>query len=178
MIAYVTSIGESTTELCKWSLERQGFQVFVLNDPSSLWDKLDRIFKASIKGDVLRVDADVIVNRNIKELVKQTDLLWYQSLTYDWFKQDMTHGGVQFIREAAIPIINKHIDEAHRLERPESYLFRLQEFHNPRVCGTFKKICGLTGYKQTDKQRVYDTKLRRGQIDNYDFELAERIEAL
>lgn len=178
MIAYVTSIGESTTELCKWALERQGFQVFVLNEPTSLWDKLNKIFKATKKGDVLRVDADVIVNKNVKELVQQTDYLWYQALTYDWFKQDVTHGGVQFIREAAIPTILKHIDEAHRLERPESYLYRLEEFHNPRVCGTFEKVCGLNGYKQTDVKRVYDTKVRRGQIDNYDFELAERIETL
>jgi len=178
MKVYITSIGESTTGLCKWSLERQGFQVIVLNDPSSLWDKLNRIFSDTDEEDILRVDADVIVNKNIKELVQQNKLLWYQSLTYDWFKQDITHGGIQFIRKETISIIRKHINEAIRMDRPESYLFRLEEFHNPRVCGTFEKVCGLNGYKQFDKQRVKDVKERRGQMDNYDFELAERIEQL
>lgn len=177
-IAFVTSIGESTTDLCKWSLERQGFQVFVLSDPSSLWDKIRRIINSHVKGDILRVDADVIVNKNVVELFKQTKLWWYQALTYDWFKQDVAHGGIQFIREPAIPVIKKHIDEAQRLNRPESYLYRLKEFHEPRVCGTFEKICGLNGYRQTDKDRVKLTKAQRGQLDNYDFELAEKIETL
>lgn len=177
MIAYVTSIGETTTDLCVWSLERQGFAVRLIKDPTSLWDKLRRIF-AEADDDFVRVDADVVVNRNIKELVNQTDLVWYQSLCFGWFSQDVVHGGVQFVRKEAIPTVREHINEAQRLERPESYLFRLEAFHNPRVCGTFNKVCGLHGYGQRDIDRVKETKLRRGQWDNYDFELAERLSAL
>lgn len=177
MIAYVTSIGETTTELCIWALERQGFKVKLINDPTSLWDKLRRIF-ADAEGDFLRVDADVIVNRNVRQIVKQRELWWYQGLTYDWHKQDITHGGVQFVRKQAIPFVNEHIQEARRQERPESYLYRLSAFHNPRMCGTYEKVCGLNGYKQSDVQRVKDTKSRRGQMDDYDFELSEKVSAL
>lgn len=175
--AYITSIGEPTTDLCVWSLERQGFEVILLEDPSTLWDKLNRIYREA-DDDILRVDADTIVNRNVKEIVKQKDLLWYQGLTFNWHKQDSTHGGIQFIRKEAFPIIREHIDEAIRLNRPESYLFRLEEFHNPRVCGTFEKICGLNGYKQTDIDRVKDVKTSRGQYSQYDWELAAMLDSL
>lgn len=177
MIAYVTSIGESTTEACNWALNRQGFKVNLVSGESSLWEKLKFIFENETE-DFLRVDADTICNQNITELVQQTDLLWYQGLTFDWFKQDVTHGGVQFIRKEAIPIVRKHIDEARNEERPETYLTRLQEFYDPRTFGTFEKVCGMTGYKQTDKDRVKQTKLRRNTFGDYDWELAERLEAL
>lgn len=177
VVAYITSIGERTTELCKWSLERQGFEVVTLQDPSSLWDKLKRIYLMA-DDDFLRVDADVIVNRNVKELVKQDELFWYQSLCYGWFSQDIIHGGIQFVRKEALPTLRKHIDEPVRLDRPESYMFRLAEFHNPRVCGTFERICGIHGYKQDDIDRVKEVKWKRGQMSNYDFELAKRIEEL
>jgi hypothetical protein len=39
-------------------------------------------------------------------------------------------------------------------------------------------VCGIHGYKQDDIDRVIATKVRRGQLDNYDFELADRIEKL
>lgn len=176
-MAYVTSIGEPTTDLCVWSLERQGFKVKLLQDKTSLWDKLVRIYDEA-REDFIRVDADVIVNRNVKQLIKQRELWWYQTMTYDWHKQDTTHGGIQFIRKEAQPFIREHIQEAHRLERPESYLYRLEAFHKPRKCGTFDKICGLNGYGQTDVGRIFDTKQRRGQLDNYDFELASKVSAL
>lgn len=175
--AFVTSIGETTTDLCVWSLERLGFDVELVQSPTSLWDKLRYIFNKA-DDEFVRVDADVVVNKNVLELVKQDELWWYQGLTFDWFKQDTTHGGVQFVRKPAFDIVRRHIDEAHRLDRPESYLFRLQELHNPRRCGTFDRICGLHGYKQSDTSRVFDTKQRRGQSESYDWELAERIEEL
>jgi hypothetical protein len=177
MKAYVTSIGESTTDLCVWSLERQGFEVVLIKSASSLWSKLKEIYEIAT-DDFIRVDADVIVNRNVKELIKQDQLWWYQSYCFGWYSQDIVHGGIQFIRQKALNTLRSRIVEAERLERPESWMFRLEQFHNPRVCGTFEKICGIHGYKQTDDKRVYETKARRGQLDNYDFELAERLNEL
>jgi hypothetical protein len=174
---YITSIGEPTTELCVWSLERQGFEVELLINPRSLWSKLKTIFE-NVDDDFLRVDADVVVNKNILELVKQRDLLWYQSLTFDWYKQDITHGGIQFIRKEAIPLIKSHIQQAQREERPETYLSRIPELHNPRTFGTFEKICGLNGYHQNDYKRVMKVKANRRQSANYDFELAKRLDEL
>lgn len=177
MIAFVTSIGEPTTDISMWALKRQGFDVQLLQSSSSLWDKLKLISDIALGMDYVRVDADIIVNENIKDLIKETELWWYQTYTFDWWKQDITHGGVQFIRKEATPIIKKHIDEARYKERPESYLYRLEEFHNPRRCNTYETICGLNGYKQNDAERVKATKERRNQT-GYDWELVEELNKL
>lgn len=181
MRAVITSIGEPTTELCKWSLSRLGFRVYVVHsEKSTLYQKLVTLFdiEGILDEDFLRVDADVIVNKNVLELVKLDEAWWYQGQTFDWFKQDISHGGVQFIRKQCFPAIKKHLREAEHMERPETYLSRLEEFHNPRRFVTFEKVCGLHGYKQKDIERVKLTKYRRGQAENYDWELAEKIEAL
>ncbi len=177
MKAYVTSIGETTTDLCVWSLERLGFEVVLMQDRTMLWDKLRRIFKSETE-DFLRVDADVVVNKNVLELVKLKTYWWYQPFTFDWWQQDKTHGGIQFIRAEAIPIVREHIEEAHRLDRPESYLYRLQEFHEPRMCVTYDAICGLHGYKQADTERVMNQKMKRGYYDDFDWELAVKLNHL
>ena len=57
MKCYVTSIGEPTTDVCVWSLKRNGFDVELLQDNSSLQNKLKRIFEKA-DDDFLRVDAD------------------------------------------------------------------------------------------------------------------------
>lgn len=177
MKAIVTSIGEPTTELCVWSLTRLGFEVQLIMNERSLWAKLKQIFD-NADEDFVRVDADVVVNKNILELVKQTDLLWYQALTFDWYKQDLAHGGIQFIRRPAIKLVLPHIRTAENKPRPETYLSRIKELHDPRMFGTFESICGLHGYKQNDYKRVKKVKRDRDQYANYDFELAEKLDAI
>ena len=181
MRAYITSIGEPTTELCNWSLKRQGFETVLVEDhkqsPTSLFDKLEMIFD-EVEDDFIRVDADVVVNSNVQELINQSEVWWYQALCFGWYSQDVIHGGVQFIRKQALPAIKLHIQEAEQHERPESFLSRLPEFHNPRQFKTYEKICGLHGYKQNDYGRVIATKMRRGQYGNYDFELAMKLDEL
>jgi hypothetical protein len=178
--AYVTSIGESTTDLCVWSLERQGLEVTVISSPNtSLSFKLARIYE-EVDEDFLRVDADVIVNHNILKLPDQTPkkLWWVQGLTFDWFKQDTTHGGVNFYRKEALPDLRKTITDYALYERPETEASRIEAFYNPRRFDTIPLICGLHGYKQYDVERVVATKSRRNQLPNYDFELALRISEL
>ena len=57
-------------------------------------------------------------------------------------------------------------------------MWRLPEFNGPRRCVTVTKVMGLHGFAQTDIERVKQTKERRGQLENYDFELAERLTEL
>lgn len=175
--AYVFSIGEPTTDLCVWSLERQGFDVTVYRDGTSLAQKLQRLYNEASE-DFIRVDADVVVNKNLYQLPENREVWWLQFRTFDWFQQNLTHGGVSLIRKEALPALRANASEAHKYERPETYLYRLPEFHDPRRCETVDKVVGLHGYKQDDIQRIKDTKARRNQLDNYDFELAERLEAL
>lgn len=130
--------------------------------------------------DFLRVDADVVCNSNVLNLIQSQSEhgLWYQSKTFDWFKQDYTWGGVQFICKETLPILRRHVKETKYEERPETYLSRVAEFFEPRKFVSVDLICGLHGYKQKDKLRVEETKKRRGQYGDYDFDLAYALEQL
>lgn len=181
MIAYVTSIGETTEELCVWSLKRNGFFVVLLRDPdTSLAAKLKQTYNYA-DDDFVRVDADVVVNKNLTPEIGElanAGQWWMQFWTYEWYKQDFTHGGVQFIKKQALPALRANVDRMQGMERPESELYRLPEFHDPRRCDWYPMVVGLHGFKQADYQRIKDTKTRRGQIAAYDFELAEKLDQL
>lgn len=177
MKAWVTSIGEPTTDLCIWSLSRLGFEVELILDKRALWTKLKTIFE-NTNEDFVRVDADVVVNKNILSLIQQEQLLWYQPQVFDWYKQDVSYGGIQFIRQPAIELIRPYVKKTELKNRPETYLSRIKELHDPRTFGNFETICGLNGYRQDDYERVKDVKRSRDQFDDYDFELAEGLDRL
>ncbi len=182
MLAIVTSIGEPTTELCCWSLKRNGFTVKVIEDPqTTLFDKLKEVYE-TLDEDFVRVDADVIANKNLTpervEAARLDHQWWVQFLTYDWFKQDTAHGGVQYIKSEALPALRSNIERFREAERPESQMYRLREFMNPRRCDWHPCIMGLNGYGQTDIKRIIETKHRRNQMQNYDFELVEKLRQL
>lgn len=176
--AIVTSIGESTTELCKWALERNGFEVTVLQNPSSLARKLKAIYE--IQEDFLRVDADVIVNRNLTpgllmELKQNKNIWWWQFITFDWFKMDTNHT-MAFIMTEALPALRANIGKFLLDKRPETQVSRIKELHNPRRMATYEdKIVGVHGYGVRDMKAVKRLKASRGQSHLYDFELAERM---
>lgn len=174
MKAFITSIDEPTTELCKWSLERNGFDVVVIKDNRTLAEKLKDIY-FQVEEDFIRVDADVIPNSVLKvqNLNSDIDIWWQQFKTYDWYKQDLTNGGIQYIKRQAIHYLRKNIDDHLEQDRPESQMYRLPEFHNPRRCITSNKVMGVHGYAQENIKRVKETKDRRKQL--YDWELYERI---
>lgn len=180
MKAYITSIGEKTLNLCKWSLERNGFDVEVIEGDNSLAEKLKTIYEKA-DSDFLRVDADVIPNRNITPDFLSTftdkEIWWLQFQTFDWCKQDNTYGGVQFIRKEALPYLRENINNHLNAERPESEMSRIKEFYDPRRFISVQIVTGLHNYKN-DTKRVIKTKSRRGQMNNYDFELAQRIDEL
>lgn len=182
MKAYVTSIGESTTELCMWSLKRNGFDVVLLkNEDTSLADKLEEIYDTA-DDDFIRVDADVIVNKNCTITNVASSIphkyFWAQYLTFDFYKQDITYGGVQYIRKDALPILQSNIGKFKTAERPESQMYRLQEFNKPRRCVSNHLVMGIHGYKQYDIERVKLTKKRRGRYAEYDWELYDKISQL
>jgi len=178
MKAFVTSIGEPTTDLCVWSLQRQGFDVELVQSNSTLWDKLNYIYHVA-DDTFLRVDADVIVNRNAAQLVfLDEDTWWVQGMCYGWYSQDVIYGGVQLYGKQLLPILRRNLEAARALERPETYMSRLPELHNPRRFVSSDLVCGLHGFRQDDYDRVIATKTKRRQLDNYDFELAKRLDSL
>lgn len=176
MKAFITSIGEPTTELCEWSLERQGFETVLVKGFDSFNAKLEFIYNEA-EDDFIRIDADVIANRNVHRLIKECpqEVWWFQSMSFDWWKQDIGYAGVQYIKKECLAIIREHISDVHHIDRPESFMYRLPEFHNPRRCISSDLVCGLHGFAQNDIERVKKLKRKRGQIKDYDFELAEKI---
>lgn len=179
MKAYIFSIGEPTTELCCWQLKRLGFEVVLYKDELSLWHKLKRLYTEADE-DFVRVDADIIPNNNIKELISQTNpqYWWYHSMGWDMYANDIRPISVAYIKKQAIPIARKHIDEAKGELRPETYIFRLPQFDNPRRAITANIITGLHGYHQGEpnNKRVRNMKEKRGQ--NYDWELFDKVDRL
>lgn len=183
MKAIVTSIGERTTDLCVWALERNGFEVqLVYNEITTLAQKLEYIY-TQVDKDFLRVDADIVVNKNcIPENIKyvsesDTSVWWWQFQCFDWFQQDVMNGGVQFIRKPALQTLRNKITEHLEDERPETSMYRLDSFMNPRRCVTNEEVMGIHGFMQNDVDRVKETKERRDQW-HYDFELAQKLEEL
>lgn len=172
-------MGENTAELCAWSLERQGFEVVLIEGKGSFNAKLETIYNMA-EDDFLRVDADVIVNKNVHKLIAECpkEVWWWQSMSFDWWQMDIGYAGVQYIKKQCLPILRDNIRKVQHLDRPESQMYRLPEFHNPRRCEGSGIVCGLHGYGQDDVDRVYQLKAYRGQLDNYDFELAARVSEL
>lgn len=179
MKAFVTSIGEPTTRLCCDQLRKHGFEVVLLKDDRTLWGKLKAIYDQA-DDDFLRVDADLVPNRNIASFWDTADpgVWWLQARCFDWWKQDVGHGGAQFIRKAALPYLRVHVGQYEHADRPETELSRIRDFHEPRRFVSSDVVVGLHGYGQADMERVKAVKRRRKQYDNYDFDLVERLEAL
>jgi hypothetical protein len=185
MKAYVTSIGEPTTDLCKWSLERNGFEVIMLKDDSTLWAKLKRIYDIADE-DFVRVDADIIVNRNFTpgnlKTIERIDYLqqawWIQFVAYDWYKQDICHT-LSYIKKEALPVLRTNVVRFKDDLRPETQVSRVAELHNPRRMETYAdQLMGIHGYGISNTKPVMKLKAERGQSHLYDFELAQRLNEL
>ena len=180
MKAFVTSIGERTTDLCVWSLQRQGFDVELVQSDSSLGEQLQYIYETA-DDDFVRVDADVIVSLGLDKKVNfppvGDNIWWVQFPTWDMYKMDLTHGGVQYIRKAALNVIREGIGEFLHDDRPETRMWNLDGLKKPRRCHTYMyHIAGIHGFGQKDLDRVRIVKENRKYTSDYDFEMAERLQ--
>lgn len=181
MKCYVFSIGEKTTELCAWALMKNGFQVNVILNQSSLADKLKYIYEHANES-FLRVDADIIVNKHMTpkflDKLYNPEIWWWQFIVFDWYKQDVNNS-MAYISKKALPALRANIDEHLDSLRPETDMSRIKEFGNPRRFDTYtKQIMGIHGYGIKDIEPVKELKKARGQYEQYDFELAEELNKL
>lgn len=174
MIAYVTSIGEPTTDLCVWSLERQELDVIVIKGKNSLGEKLKYIYNHADE-DFIRVDADVIVTHP-PVINHEDENWWFQWMTYDMYKFQPTYGGVHHIRKEALPALRANIDKFIHDDRPETRMWNLPEFNNPRRCSSANIMVGIHGFGQRDIDRVEKVKRGRKYFDDYDFDLARKMQ--
>lgn len=181
MKCYVFSIGEKTTELCVEQMKSMGFEVVLFQDNSSLWEKLKRFYTEALlteEQEFIRVDADIIPNRGVLDLIKVNDqCLWHCAVGWDWYKQARGSISIHHMKREAIEKCLQNIESAKGKNRPESHLWRIEEFHWPRVCHQVDISCGMHGYGQENqRERIKNLKASRGQ--DYDWGLVERIEAL
>jgi hypothetical protein len=183
MKAYVTSVGEPTTDLCVWALERNHFDVVLIKDDTSLQQKLKKIYEMA-NEDFIRVDADVIVNKwcnqlNIEREINKTPYCWWmQFRCWGWYSQDLIYGGVQYIKKEALPALRENVDRFKEIDRPETQLSRIAEFYDPRRFLSSERVYGIHGYGIKEVKPVIKQKALRGQSANYDWELVQRMNEL
>lgn len=176
MKAFVFSIGEKTTDLCCELMDKYGYDVTLYEDSSSLWDKLGRFYRQALESkeqEFVRIDADIIPNRNVLRLENTG---WQCAVGYDWYSQDRKAISIHLMDRSVIELCLKFYNEAEDMIRPETYLWRKAEINqHTSIRGEFS--CGIHGYGQKDqRERIKNLKQSRNQ--DYDWELIEKIEAL
>lgn len=183
MKAYVTSIGEKTTDICCDQLRKFGFDVVLLDEKMSWVDKYKAfIVLAQSKGEnCLRVDADVIVNENIKFALKCEDknkkicFSMAQMQVFDFYKNNLCIGQPMIYSKRTLDIIRENLDKI-RADRPETSAWRMKGINDGTLTFDYK-IYGIHGIGQSDEamDRAERNKEDRGQSKEYDFELSRKL---
>lgn len=176
MRCYVFSIGEKTTDLCCELMKEYGFDVVLYKDQTSLWEKLIRFYSEAIASKdeyALRIDADIIPNRNV---LKLDGIGWQCASGFDWYSQDRKAISIHVMHRDVIAMCLENIYAAKDEVRPETYLWRMPEI-NPFTSIQSDFNCGIHGYAQKD-QRDRIKKLKHVRNQPYDWDLLDRIEAL
>lgn len=179
MKAYVTTIGEKTTELCCSQLEKFGFEVVLLDKIESWESKYKRFINMAHEDNenCLRVDADVIVNENIKTLGGNhltPRILIESGSLYDLYRNGVFRGSPIFYTKKAIGIIHRYKSMLHP-NRPESSACRLDGI-NPHKYQS-DTIVGMHGFFQNRDavEKAMINKKDRKQQDLFDFELVDKL---
>lgn len=174
MKAYVTSIGEKTTQICCEQLERYGFEVVLLDQIEPWIDKYKRFIEIA-EGPCLRIDADVVVNSNILPFYNsciKSNVVLSDCQVYDFYKNGLSYAGVVFYSQEAIDIIKQNLSKI-KVTRPERSMTTL--------LGDKKQssdwLVGMHGFFQDADTfgRAKVNKKTRGQLEEYDFKLAGKL---
>lgn len=183
MKAYLTTVGETTTNLCIEQLHKLGFEVIVLDGVEPWAEKYKRFIQLAAKENEIcvRIDADIIPNRKLAEegrdawMLKEDRPAMYQCAYWDFYKNDIGIGNPVFYNPQAIQIILEHlhlIDEG----RPETWASRLPQI-NPNLHNG-QTLVGIHGFAQDEETmlRAQHHKVSRRQLDQgYDFNLAFKM---
>ena len=173
MKAYVTSIGEKTTKVCCEQLKRYGFEVVLLDDKESWFDKYKRFINIA-KEDCLRIDADIIPNEKIKlvgtENVQKVIMTQYSM--YCFYKNGERIGNPVFYKKKVLDRIREVVDSLDK-SRPETAAWRLDNVRPYTL--TSNLVVGLHGFFQDD-DAVERERDRKGK--EYDFNLVDELRKL
>lgn len=191
MKAYLFSIGESTTGLSLWSLQRLGFDVILFQDPkTTLSQKYEQFLDMAYRTKdewVIRTDADIVHLKNFKNAVegalKKLEGLekkrWFAFNCFCFLKMDLIRGTPMLMHREIIEAGQKYKSNFFRkYSRPETEFWRQPEIVDKTF--VFSDLVGLHGYKQREEDiaRVYQQKMDRSQLHQWDLELISRLEEL
>lgn len=184
MKAYLTSIGEKTTGIVAWQLKRLGFEVVLLDGKEPWVDKYRKFIELARNANepCLRIDADVIPNKGLVELWDfvvnydggANDIWLAHGELFCFYKNDIIKSGPVIYKPEALQEISKNFGQLNA-KRPESSGARLASV-NPHF-KHYEKIVGSHGFFQ-DKEhfnRAIKHRSERGQMENFDLELAEEL---
>lgn len=181
MKAYITSIGEQTTQICCDQMERYGYDVILLDQKESISDKYKRFINEA-NEDCLKIDADIIPNERVTSIIKASqgvyiDLLMIQFSHYDLYKNKISAGNPVLYKKECLDIIRKNIDKISP-DRPETSAWRLDDIKMKTfTSGTTMGLHGFGSDKKT-MLRAKQNKIERRQIQHFDFDLAFKIAKL
>lgn len=172
MKAYLTSIGEQTTDICKSQLERFGFEVILLDKKEDWLTKYKRFLTIAYE-DCIRIDADIIPNKHIK-VFQDCNAFLAKANVYDLYRNEVWPLSPVYYSKEALEILRKA--EITDENRPETALwrsFKEKTTKLPEVVG----IHGL-GSNLNTIERAKKNKVDRKQIQDYDFDLVYKIISL
>lgn len=177
MKAYLCSIGEPTTEICKKQLEKYGLEVVMLDAVES-WEEKYKRFIGMASENCIRIDADIIPNGNAMIYVstegfnKETRMIQFKG--YDFYQNNLSVMGLVYYSKEALEEIRASFDKID-WRRPEATAWRLPKIN--RFTETIPLVCGIHGFFQSeeDLERHMRNKEERKQMENYDFELAREL---
>lgn len=167
MKAYLCSIGESTEQVCKNQLEKYGFEVILLNEIEDWLTKYKRFLEMADE-DCIRIDADIIPNEHILELVYCKAFIAKAHL-YDIYRNETWPLAPIYYSKEALKILKKTkiTDEA----RPETAMWRSIPVEKTRVLDS---VVGFHGFFQLKKDidRVIHNK---NGLDNLELDLVGKL---
>lgn len=184
LTAYVTSVGERTTDVCVWALKRNGWKVEIMSEREPWPDKYARFVEIAAHEAVpcLRVDADQILGKIATPqfmLEKLGDGLFAQFRLFDLYQMAPFHTSPLFYLPEALQQAHKLISREQMDEtRPEASIMRHPSLDPHRR--DHDEIIGIHGFYQDFEtvERAKANKRARGQMDRYDFALADKLTKL
>lgn len=167
MRAYLTSIGESTEQVCKYQLEKYGFEVILLNEKEPWIDKYKKFLNMA-NEDCIRIDADIIPNRHILKLANCKGFIAKAHL-YDIYRNEVWPlAPIYYSKEALEEIRNTCW--AVDISRPETGVYRLFQ----KRTKVLTDVVGIHGFfqKKEDINRVLNNKK---DLDNLELDLVRKL---
>lgn len=136
MRAYLTSIGEKTTNICKWQLELLGFDVVMIEGIEPWHIKYKRFIDLADE-DCLRIDADIILFNDFK-IAEMPEIVMAQWQVVD-YKKFVIHTGQPIYYSKKLLEIAKKMPISQ--DRPETSMWRMPEII--KYTKTIKEVVGL-----------------------------------